>query len=122
MKSIFLNIGHGFNDELLNKFKEQLEKRMHVITFNRVSENVEAINAIEEQGAIFYFETGICRKNQNYTRAFCNVISLLTYKPSAVYLMPHAPRELVRALKKHWPKIDIYHFEYDKMKPAEKIN
>lgn len=122
MKSIFLNLGEGFKDDKLQIFKRELEKRMEVITFDHVSENIGEINAIEEQGAIFYFETAICRKNKNYIQAFCSVVNLIGYLPSAVYLMPVAPKELVKAIKKQWPNVGIFEFQYDIMKPAEQIN
>jgi 5'(3')-deoxyribonucleotidase len=121
MTSIFLNLGEGFKDEKLNIFRKQLEKRMDVVTFDYAREKIELINCNQDIGCIYYLETSVCRKNKNYIRAFCNLVTCISVEPSAVYLMPCAPKELVKVLKEHWPEAGIYLFEYDIMKPAKLI-
>lgn len=122
MTSVFLNLGDGFADEKLYIFKKQLEKRMQVITFNYAIEHLGEINSLNidtgETGHIFYLQTEPCRLNKNYIRAFENLIGNITVQPSAVYLMPEAPKRIIAGIRACWPDAEVYHFEYDIMKPA----
>ncbi len=124
MVSVFLNLGEGFKDDKLNIFRRELAKRMEVFSYDYARENLELINKLDittgETGHIFYFETDVCRKNKNYIKAFSNLVTCITTKPSAVYLMPYAPKELVNVICEQW-QCDVYLFQYDVMKPAVKI-
>lgn len=125
MTSVFLNLGQGFNDDKINIFKRELEKRMSVKTFDYAIEQLDSINELDittgETGHIFYLQTMECRKNKNYINAFCNLIGNITTRPSAVYLMPEAPKKIVAGIRACWPDAEIYHFQYDIMKPSERI-
>lgn len=132
MTSVFINIGEGFKDDKLNIFRRQLEKRMPVVSVDYARENLEKINDLKGAkegreiddiltGYIFYLETVNCNKNKNYTKAFCNLLSCITTMPSAIYLMPYAPKEIVRVIRTQWPETEIYLFEYHTMTPARKI-
>jgi hypothetical protein len=123
MTSVFINIGEGFKDEKLNIFRRQVEKNMPVICYDYAREQLHKINSLPvvANGYIFYMETDICRKNKNYIRAFCNIVTCITTEPSAIYLMPCAPKELVKVIKEQWKSCDVYLFEYDKMKASVQI-
>jgi hypothetical protein len=123
MTSVFINIGEGFKDEKLNIFRRQLEKTMPVKCFDYAREQLEKINGLPvvANGYIFYLETDICRKNKNYIGAFSNLVTCITTEPSAIYLMPCAPKELVKVIKEQWLSCDVYLFEYDKMKSSVRI-
>lgn len=125
MVSVFLNLGEGFKDDKLNIFRRELEKRMKTISYDYARENLHKINSLDEvtgeTGHIFYFETDVCRKNKNYIRAFSNLVTCIMVEPSAVYLMPYAPKELVNVIHEQWPDAGIYVFQYDVMEPAKRI-
>lgn len=114
MKMIFLLNDNNFRDENIYKFAIAFAGHADVLIIKNAA--IEHLNSETEQGSVLYLETNYIHDVASYLK----LISEITYQPAQIYLLPHAPKRLVNALKTHF-KCDIYQFPYKDYEPAFKI-